>query len=162
MDIFAEAIQMEKDGEAYYRQLAHRTGNKGLMAILTMLADEEVKHQKVIAAMPTSAIPVQASGVLTRAKNIFAEIRDSDEPLPDDTSQIELYKHALLLERQSEDFYAALTSGALAEYDAYDESRADFSRWKGIFETWQRRKDAYRTQIQQREVANVIRAPHAQ
>ena len=33
MDIFAYAIQMEKDGEAYYRQLSHRTGNHGLKTI---------------------------------------------------------------------------------------------------------------------------------
>jgi rubrerythrin len=117
MDIFAQAIQMEKDGEAYYRQLAHRTGNKGLTAILTMLADEEVKHQKIITNMQTSAVSVQASGVLTRAKNIFTEIRDADEPLPDDTSQAELYKHALTLERQSEDFYAAQADKA-ADHEA--------------------------------------------
>ena len=40
----------------------------------------------------------------------------------------------------SEDFYTALTSGELARYDAYDETRADFSRWKGTYETWLRRK----------------------
>jgi hypothetical protein len=57
----------------------------------------------------------------------------------------------------SEDFYAALMSGKLAEYDAYDESRADFSRWKGIFETWQRRKDAYRKQLEARELTKVLR-----
>jgi len=39
-------------------------------------------------------------------------------------------KYAVL----SEDFYAALMSGELARYDEYDESRADFSRWKGIYE----------------------------
>ena len=39
----------------------------------------------------------------------------------------------------SEDFYAALMSGKLARYDEYDETRADFSRWKGIYETWLRR-----------------------
>ena len=103
MDIFAYAIQMEKDGEAYYRQLAHRTGNTGLRTILTMLADDEVKHQKVIEGMQTTDPEVPASEVLTRAKNIFAEIRDSDQPLPDDTSQIELYRKALALERRSED-----------------------------------------------------------
>ncbi len=42
----------------------------------------------------------------------------------------------------SEDFYAALTSGKLADYDAYDETRTDFSRWKGIYQTIQQRKDA--------------------
>ena len=57
----------------------------------------------------------------------------------------------------SEDFYAALMSGKLADYDAYDETRADFSRWKGIFETWRRRKEAYRNQLQERELTKVLR-----
>ena len=42
----------------------------------------------------------------------------------------------------SEDFYAALMSGKLARYDEYDETRTDFSRWKGIYATWLRRKYA--------------------
>lgn len=57
----------------------------------------------------------------------------------------------------SEDFHAALIAGQLADYDAYDETRADFSRWKGIFETWQRRKGAYRQQLPEREPAKVLR-----
>ena len=61
----------------------------------------------------------------------------------------------------SEDFYAALVSGKLAEYDAYDETRSDFSRWKGIFETWQRRKDAYRKQLQHRELTDILRTQPA-
>jgi rubrerythrin len=107
MDIFAYAVKMEKDGEAYYRQLAHRTGNKGLRTILAMLADEEVKHQKVIEQMQTTDAEVPVGEVLTRAKNIFVEIRDSGLPLPDDTSQVDLYKKALALERKSEEFYAS-------------------------------------------------------
>ncbi len=43
----------------------------------------------------------------------------------------------------SEDFYGALLSGKLVRYDEYDETRTDFSRWKGIYETWQRRKQNY-------------------
>lgn len=61
----------------------------------------------------------------------------------------------------SQDFYAALTSGQLARYDAYDESRADFSRWKGIYETWLRRKDAYAQQMQQRYLAETLRVQPA-
>jgi hypothetical protein len=52
----------------------------------------------------------------------------------------------------SEDFYNALISGELSQYDAYDETRADFSRWKGIFETWMRRKKAYRTAPGSRQI----------
>ena len=57
----------------------------------------------------------------------------------------------------SEDFYTALMSGELAQYDAYDETRADFSRWKGIYETWQRRKEAYTKQIQKRDLVKTLR-----
>lgn len=57
----------------------------------------------------------------------------------------------------SEDFYNALVMGKLERYDEYDETRADFSRWKGIYETWRRRKDPYRTQIEQRELADTLR-----
>jgi len=57
----------------------------------------------------------------------------------------------------SEDFYAALGAGQLAQYDQYDETREDFSRWKGIYETWLRRKRAYTAQIKQRDVATTLR-----
>ena len=57
----------------------------------------------------------------------------------------------------SEDFYEALVSGKLARYDEYDETRADFSRWKGIYETWRRRKDAYTRKIGQRDLAETLR-----
>ncbi|NIM13268.1 MAG: hypothetical protein GTO45_14240 [Candidatus Aminicenantes bacterium] len=57
----------------------------------------------------------------------------------------------------SEDFYSALIAGELSQYDAYDETRADFSRWKGIYETWMRRKEAYRKQIQKRKLSETMR-----
>jgi hypothetical protein len=61
----------------------------------------------------------------------------------------------------SEDFYAALIAGQLADYDAHDESRADFSRWKGIYETLQRRLGAYRKQLEGRELVDVLRVQPA-
>jgi hypothetical protein len=61
----------------------------------------------------------------------------------------------------SADFYAALMAGELGAYDAYDETRADFSRWKGIYETWLRRKDAYARQIAQQNIADALRVQPA-
>ena len=43
----------------------------------------------------------------------------------------------------SEDFYSALMAGELERYDEYDETRSDLSRWKGIYETWLRRKGKF-------------------
>ena len=57
----------------------------------------------------------------------------------------------------SEDFYVALMAGKLSSYDEYDETRTDFSRWKGIYETWRRRKQAYTEQLSQRELAETLR-----
>lgn len=61
----------------------------------------------------------------------------------------------------SEDFYAALMAGELERYDAFDETRADFSRWKGIYETWLRRKEAYSTQIRKHEFIKALRVEPA-
>ncbi|MBF0236831.1 MAG: hypothetical protein HQM12_03935 [SAR324 cluster bacterium] len=57
----------------------------------------------------------------------------------------------------SEDFYTALMSGQLERYDEYDETRADFSRWKGIYETWLRRKESYTQQFKQHDVIETLR-----
>jgi len=57
----------------------------------------------------------------------------------------------------SEDFYQAFITGKLERFDEYDETRADFSRWKGIYETWRRRKQSYDTQIKKQDVAASLR-----
>ena len=61
----------------------------------------------------------------------------------------------------SEDLYRALMAGDLARYDAFDETRIDFSRWKGIYETWLRRKQDYREQMRERELSETLRVQPA-
>ena len=56
----------------------------------------------------------------------------------------------------SQDFYDALMNGQLDRYDEFDETRADFSRWKGIYETWRRRKQKYDAQIKGRNIAESL------
>ncbi len=57
----------------------------------------------------------------------------------------------------SEDFYQALMAGKLERYDEFDESRSDFSRWKGIYETWRRRKRKYDAQVNERDIVDSLR-----
>ena len=61
----------------------------------------------------------------------------------------------------SEDFYAAPSGRRVDRYDAFDETRADFSRWKGMSQIWLRRKEAYSSQIQQRDLAKTLRVQPA-
>jgi rubrerythrin len=105
MDIFEYAMQMEKDGEDYYRQLAQQTNNKGLQTILTMLADEEVKHYNTIQKMRTEAPQLAETTILTDAENVFTQMKDSGEELSFDIRQTDLYKKAQDIEKKSQDFY---------------------------------------------------------
>lgn len=57
----------------------------------------------------------------------------------------------------SQDFSSGLRAGKLEEFDEYDETRTDFSRWKGIFETWLRRKEAYDAQLRDHDLAQSLR-----
>ena len=58
----------------------------------------------------------------------------------------------------SQDFYDSLMAGKLSCYDDFDETRTDFSRWKGIYEIWQRRKTAYNAnKSEQSDPADVLR-----
>jgi len=105
MDIYEYAMQMEKDGENYYRQLAQQTTNKGLKTILEMLADEEAKHYNVIENMKTAKPHLAETTILTDAKNVFAQIQDANKTADSDSGQIELYKQAQDIEKKSRDFY---------------------------------------------------------
>jgi hypothetical protein len=57
----------------------------------------------------------------------------------------------------SSDFYEALMAGELERYDDFDETRTDFSRWKGLYETWRRRKSSYDEQLRGSEIAGALR-----
>jgi hypothetical protein len=57
----------------------------------------------------------------------------------------------------SEDFYRALMAGELSHYDELDESRVDFSRWKGLYETWRRRKTAYDVRVKKGTIVQALR-----
>ena len=58
-------------------------------------------------------------------------------------------------------FHTALVTGKFSQYDDYDETRTDFSRWKDIYETWLRRKQAYTEIIKQRDITEAIRVQPA-
>ncbi len=116
MELFDFAIQMEKDGEAYYRQLSHRTANTGLRTILTVLADEEVKHQQLFQQLKESKSVLQASQVLTRTKNIFVQMKESGEVISDETSHIGLYEKAQDLEKQAQAFYLEKSNEAESDH----------------------------------------------
>jgi rubrerythrin len=109
MDVFKFAMQMEKDGERYYRNLCSKTKNEGLHAILTLLADAEVKHYKILKKMSEKAGKhiLAEDTVFKDAKNIFQQIQEykTGIDVSDESSYVGLYKEALDIESKSKSFY---------------------------------------------------------
>jgi rubrerythrin len=105
MDIFDFAMQMEKDGEAYYRELAKKCGDKGLAKIFIMLADEEVRHYGIFSRMKTGKAEVPTTSVLDNVKNIFAEMKGKGQTFHFGAEQVGYYRKAQEIEKKSEDFY---------------------------------------------------------
>jgi rubrerythrin len=106
MDIYGYAMQMEKDGENFYRELAARAAGPGTRNILTRLANAEVKHYRLFEDMKKheNTQPVDLA-YLADIKNIFVTMREGREPLSTNGGQIDLYRKAQELERKSRDFY---------------------------------------------------------
>jgi rubrerythrin len=116
MNIFEYAMQMEKDGEEYYRQLARQIDNKGLQTILTMLADEEVKHYNAIERIQSTEPHMEEATILTDAKNIFVQIKESGESFDFDIKQTDLYRKAQDIEKESQDFYTEKADEVTGKY----------------------------------------------
>jgi rubrerythrin len=116
MNIFEYAMQMEKDGENYYRQLAKKVNNKGIQTILTMLADEEVKHYNALVKIQAQKPQMAETTILTDARNVFEQMKESNEKFNIDVNQIELYKEAQKIEERSINFYLEKADKVTEEY----------------------------------------------
>jgi rubrerythrin len=105
MDIYEYAMEMERDGENFYRELAARTPNRGLTTVLSMLAEAEVKHRKLFENMKRNdRVHVTETPILDDAKNIFIQMREKKQ-IEANVSEIEFYRKAQEIERKTRDFY---------------------------------------------------------
>jgi rubrerythrin len=104
MDIYEFAMQMERDGERFYRNLADGSSSQGMSRILTALADDEAKHYVIVKEMAEDVEPdMDKTTVLTDAKNVFAQMQGTSLDLGG--LQVEVYRRAQEIERQSREFY---------------------------------------------------------
>jgi len=121
MNVFEFAMQMEKDGEAFYRQIAAKTKNPGLQKIFTTLADEEVEHYKTFKKFyEKTSVKVTESNILEKVKNIFIELKDAGGlDISAETPQTDAYQKAMEAEKEAYTFYEKKA----AESDSADEKQ---------------------------------------
>ena len=105
MEIYEFAMQMEKEGEDYYRGLALKTDHQGLKSILGMLADAKAQHYRLFTCLQRREhVQMADTELLGEVKKIFRAMKNEKKTgwnHPD----IELYRKALDRERKAADLY---------------------------------------------------------
>ena len=106
MDVLDYCLQMEQDGEKFYRDMADKCQLPGLKNILNMMANDEVEHQNYFKNLKlNNAITYQKTTILKDSKNVFQEMRDEKKELNLEGTNIDLLKEAREVEIKAEAFY---------------------------------------------------------
>ena len=123
MNIFDQAMEIEQEGEALYRQFALEAPNQGMRSIFTWLADRELEHYNIFRHLKVcKPVSVAESTILRDVKEIFEEWKEKTPCIEVNTPQADLYRKALEVEKKS-----------VSVYEQYAETASEPQ--KGIFLT---------------------------
>ncbi len=116
LSIIIQAIQLEEDGEKYYREAAARVHNPLARTTFEKLAEWEEEHKQLLRAYydamqqrgwpAMSEMRVKGVDVKQEAASIFAQALEQIEgAIPKEMELTDLYQGALEMERESIDLY---------------------------------------------------------
>ncbi|MFO7611492.1 MAG: ferritin family protein [Clostridia bacterium] len=121
MNILDFAINMELEGEKFYRDQAKSHSGKGIKAVFNMLADDEKMHARILQSKKDKSEYRFIDSSLSGYGDIFRneeKFRSEIKEIPD---QIDFYRLALEKEKESIDLYRRLLSESedIDETDLY-------------------------------------------
>ncbi len=106
MNVYEYAMNVEKDGEAYYKELASRSPNAGLKKVFNLLADAEVKHYQVFKSMrDKDGQDFKALDISTDTKTIFETLKAEKNSVDFNLDEVKFYEEAIKREDDSYRFY---------------------------------------------------------
>ena len=113
MDVLQFALEMEMEGERFYRRQSAKFATTPLKTVFDILAKDEAKHAEILQSkMDGTAYVLKADEQLSNQKNLFSGLKDykpRKEEMPD---QAALYHAALEIEQRSIDLYTDLRAKA--------------------------------------------------
>lgn len=110
--MFDFAIQMEKDAESLYLELADRTSNSGIKRVFTMLAGDEARHRKVIEKLQKKLDTDPEKGSALEIKTVFDEMKSNFRNIHLDDHVVKDYELALEIEKKGVEYYKKQFEGA--------------------------------------------------
>lgn len=106
MNVYEYAMKVEKDGEAYYKELASKAPNAGLKKVFTILAEAEVRHYNVFKSMrDNDGQDIKSLDISTDTKTIFETLKSEKESVDFGKDEIKFYEDAIKREEDSYQFY---------------------------------------------------------
>ena len=108
MDLISFAINMEVEGEAYYRKQATLHAGDGLKVVFTLLADEESMHAALLRRVAQGQPYTLEASARPEWRNVFTSkenFQDETKQLPE---QVDVYRMAHELEEKSIALYKQL------------------------------------------------------
>ncbi|QJW48233.1 ferritin family protein [bacterium BFN5] len=119
MNIYDFALQMELDGEKFYRDLAAKTQHSDLKIVLEGLANDEQRHYQIIQQVQNQTLhDIDVNPSLDQAKNVFSSNKESfllnkEIMTKLKYEQIDVYRAAFGKEQESVELYKKLAEAAM-------------------------------------------------
>ena len=106
MDVLEYAIKMELEGEQYYREQMEINKNNRLYSVCRILAEDEKRHARIL-ENKRKGLPyeLEDKDALAAVRNVFSDEPDFDAEGKAMPSQLDFYRMALGLEKESIELY---------------------------------------------------------
>ncbi|MGB9679532.1 MAG: ferritin-like domain-containing protein [Thermoanaerobacteraceae bacterium] len=112
------AINMETDGEKYYKEQAQKNKGNMLEMIFNELAKDEKKHADILKNWGQKVkYDLKDSEITEKYKNVFAKASDFKSQIKSLPTQIDGYELALKKEKESIDLYTKMLSEVIDNED---------------------------------------------
>jgi len=104
MNILEFAINMEKEGEIFYRILADKNKENGLHVVFAALADDEKNHAEILSGFFKDKTIALSDSNLSGSGGVFKNQLKNDD-IKQELNQLDTYRDALAKEQESIDLY---------------------------------------------------------
>ena len=113
MDVLQFALDMELDGERYYRSQSEKFAQTPLKRVFDTLAKDEAKHAQILREqMAGTAQTLPDDPQLSDRQNLFSGLKDYQPAVEEMPDQAALYHEAMEMEQRSIDLYTDLRAKA--------------------------------------------------
>lgn len=105
------AINMEHDGEKFYKKLAEINKDNSLNTVFLLLEKDEAHHARILQnKFSEAAYELTDNNTLSQVNNVFKESKGFKSEFEGIPNQLDAYNFALEIERKSIDLYKSFLS----------------------------------------------------